>query len=61
MNVVDLVRIAQYIPDNSQTILTLLNTNGRGTDRTGLLLPIPTYPLYTACVAEYGMYHVRQE
>ena len=40
-----------------QTILKLLMT-GRDHPRSGVMIPIPQYPLYTATIAEYNAYTV---
>ncbi|KAL4239866.1 glycerol-3-phosphate O-acyltransferase 2 [Mactra antiquata] len=44
--------------DSIKTIMKLLMTGESGTDRAGIMIPIPQYPLYTATIAEYNAYPI---
>lgn len=39
-------------------MMKLMMTGGTGSDRAGIMIPIPQYPLYTATIAEYNAYPV---
>ncbi|CAG5114907.1 unnamed protein product, partial [Candidula unifasciata] len=41
-----------------RNVLKLLMTSLPGQDRTGVMIPIPQYPLYTATIAEYNAYPI---
>lgn len=41
-----------------KSILSILNTNGPNGERTGVMVPIPQYPLYSATLAEYNMQQI---
>ena len=58
--VIAYVEVAVYtcvFVDVVQTILKLLMT-GRDDPRSGVMIPVPQYPLYTATIAEYNAYPV---
>lgn len=38
-------------------MLNLLNTDNNG-KKSGIMIPIPQYPLYSATLAEYGMHQI---
>lgn len=40
--------------DSIKSVLKLLMTGKEGTERAGIMIPIPQYPLYTATIAEYN-------
>lgn len=44
--------------DGIRSIMTLLLSSKSGNERTGFMIPIPQYPLYSAAIAEYGAYPV---
>lgn len=48
---------SSLLPSTLQTVLKLLVT-GEGHSRTGVLIPIPQYPLYSAALAEFNAVQV---
>ncbi|KAK7101702.1 alanine aminotransferase 2-like [Littorina saxatilis] len=44
--------------DGIKSILTLLLTGKPGTERAGIMIPVPQYPLYSAALAEYNAYPI---
>ena len=38
--------------------MTCLQTGGTGKDITGVMIPVPQYPVYSAIIAECGAYQV---
>jgi len=44
--------------ESIKSILELLNTTGPNGEQTGVMVPIPQYPLYSATLAEYNMFQI---
>ncbi|KAK0064272.1 alanine aminotransferase 2 [Biomphalaria pfeifferi] len=44
--------------DGIKSILLLLLTGKGGSDRAGIMIPIPQYPLYSAVISEFGAYPI---
>lgn len=44
--------------DGIKSILSLLMTGKIGTERAGIMIPIPQYPLYSATLTEYNAYQI---
>ncbi|KAK7476032.1 hypothetical protein BaRGS_00032739 [Batillaria attramentaria] len=45
--------------DAIKTIMTLLLTGKGGSERAGIMIPVPQYPLYSAAIAEFNAYPIR--
>jgi len=41
-----------------RAVLALINTTSTETKPSGVMIPIPQYPLYSATIAEYGMFPI---
>ena len=41
-----------------RSVLALINTTSTDSKPSGVMIPIPQYPLYSATIAEYGMYPI---
>jgi alanine transaminase len=44
--------------DGIKSIMTLLLTGKAGTDKAGIMIPVPQYPLYSAAISEYNAYPI---
>lgn len=44
--------------DGIKTILSMLMTGKGGTNRAGIMIPVPQYPLYSATLTEYDAYQI---
>ncbi|XP_050413736.1 alanine aminotransferase 2-like [Patella vulgata] len=42
-----------------KSVLTMLLTGKGGSDKAGIMIPVPQYPLYSATLAEYDAYPIR--
>lgn len=53
------VSLSTGASDGIKSIMTLLLTGKGGTEKAGIMIPVPQYPLYSAAISEFNAYPIR--